>query len=86
MIEEGLSVLSHHTGANIDAIWHLILGEDFDPVSVAKTRRFQKMFLARYGKQSVLQWDDYPISEFTKDFTELVDIVTKENPITRMED
>lgn len=86
MIEETLSVISQYTGSDIDAIWNLILAEDLDPVEVGKTRRFQKMFMARYGKQSVMQWDDYPLSEFTKDFSELLEIVNKENPTTRLED
>lgn len=36
------------------------------------------MFLARYGKQSVLQWDDVPVDEINRYVTALADMLKHE--------
>ena len=52
---------------------------EIDPVVVLKLRTKQKIELARYGRQSVLQWDNVLLSEFLAYHRALVEVVNEEN-------
>jgi hypothetical protein len=47
---------------------------------------WRKAFLARYGRQNMLQWDDVPVSKMNRLLHELIQILKKENELTRMQD
>jgi hypothetical protein len=51
-----------------------------------KSRTRQKIQLGRYGRQSVLQWDDVPLSEFLLYYEALTDVVESENATIPSED
>ena len=46
-----------------------------DPTEVLRWRLRQRMELGRYGRQSVLQWDDVPLVEFLRYHSQLVHLV-----------
>jgi hypothetical protein len=72
-LEEWLAVVSVYTGHVTDAYWRLVV--EIDIAEKEKWRRRQKMFLARYGRQSLLQWDDVEVAEldhYTDDLIELL--------------
>lgn len=61
----------------LEVTWPLMLA--FDPVKRLRARRRQKMALGRYGRQSVLQWDDVELDEFLGLYEDLVEIIRVEN-------
>jgi hypothetical protein len=52
---------------------------EIDAVALMKLRTKQKMELARYGRQSVLQWDNVLLSDFLAYHRALVEVVNDEN-------
>lgn len=42
----------------VDALFCAVLGESLDHREMERQRIRRHMFLARFGRQSVLQWDD----------------------------
>lgn len=50
-----------------------------DPAEVLRWRTRQKMELGRYGRQSVLQWDDVPLVEFLRYHSALIRVLEDEN-------
>lgn len=52
---------------------------EIDPAALLKLRTKQKIELARYGRQSVLQWDTVLLSEFLAYHRALVEVVNEEN-------
>ncbi len=64
-----------------DAVWsHLLplVGED-----MLLKRRRQKSQLARYGRQSVLQWATLPVDELDDAYAGIAEIVEQENELSR---
>lgn len=55
-----------------------------EPADVLAHNSFRKAYLARYGRQSVLQWDDVPVAEVERYFNEVMDIVKREGELSRM--
>lgn len=47
-----------------------------------KARRFKKMALARYARQSLFDWGDTDASELDEWFDSLVEIIKNEKPGT----
>lgn len=43
----------------------------------------RKAFLARYGRQSVLQWDDVEVSEINRHVEALAELIKEENEAAR---
>lgn len=79
-MDDVLAILTQRTGGAVDAFWHLIY--PLDGQEILTIREKQKMQLARYGKQSLLQWDDVEISEIRKWHERLAELVKSENPTT----
>lgn len=44
---------------------------------------YRKMALARYAKQSLLQWDDVEVPQIRRWFRQLVELLKNENPVTK---
>lgn len=65
------------SGTAIDAFWHVTV--EFDPVEMLRHRAKQKIYLARYGRQSVLQWGDVDVTELTEYFEVLSELISEEN-------
>lgn len=83
-MDDVLAILTQRTGGAVDAFWHLVY--PLDGQEILTIREKQKMQLARYGKQSLLQWDDVEISEIRKWHERLVELVKTENAMSGSED
>jgi hypothetical protein len=79
-VEASLKLLVVRTGAFYDAWWHLSV--DIDPREMLRLRAKQKIYLARYGRQSVLQWADVDVRELQQYFELLAELVRDENALT----
>ena len=60
------------------SVWHHCT--EIDPVAMLKMRTRQKVYLAKYGMQSMLQWGDIDLCEFVGYHDELSELVGRENP------
>jgi len=69
------------TGRSGAALWDAMI--EIDPEESRERRIHQIVYLARYGRQSMLQWDDVPTSLLDELFEGLSDIIKGENPTTR---
>ena len=78
-LEDSLKILSIYTDTYFDAFWHHIVL--IDPDEVLRTRKFQKMQLARYGRQSIFDWDDVEVSELREWWDVLKEILESESPL-----
>lgn len=58
-------------------MWHLFLG--LEPAEVLKMRMKQKMYLARYGRQDIYQWEHREVIEIELAMQALTEIVKAEN-------
>ncbi len=83
-IEDSLNKLSHHDGTIGDVIWVFLF--DLDPAEVQQNADRMKMALARYGRQSLLQWDDVEGSEIRKWYRVLKELLDTESAVTDTED
>lgn len=45
---------------------------------------WRRAFLARYGRQSMLQWDDVTVIEMNRLLDQLIGIMKKESSLSRM--
>ena len=61
LVDDSLAILAVRDGSAADVVWHHII--DIDPEEKLLDTARMKMALARYGRQSLLQWDDVPVSE-----------------------
>lgn len=78
MVEETLRrLLVVRTGGPIDAYWHLTI--DFDPEEKLRQRRRQKVYMAYYGKESMLGWGDVDVGEMNALHEELSDMIERQN-------
>ena len=60
-------------------MWHLHV--PIDPVEWLRWRAKQKVYLARYGRQSILQWGDVDVTEMAEYYELLVEIIRDENTV-----
>lgn len=51
-----------------------------DPAASLQTRRRQIVEMARYGRQSLFQWDDLDVVEFHEWHHTLVELLNEEHP------
>jgi hypothetical protein len=72
--EPGLMVT--WTETPVQACWNSII--QIDPVELEKLRMHQKMALARYGRQSLLQWGDTDVIEIRGWYEALRDLMKME--------
>lgn len=82
MLSKSINVLHFHTGTVVDAYWHHLI--EIDVAEREKSRYRIKMFLARYGRQNVLQWDDVEVAEIRRYAEELSNLLTEENESSRV--
>lgn len=66
----------HYSDSAINACWAHIL--DIDAVELTNVRGHQKMALARYGRQSLLQWGDVDITELRFWYEQLKTLMEQE--------
>ena len=77
-----LEKLIPHVWNLSDSIWQFLM-TSIDPAEREQQRIKQKMYLARYGRESVFVWEDREVSELDTYFLALVDLISKENDIQR---
>lgn len=53
-----------------------------DPDEVLKSRTMQKVYLARYARQSLFEWEDREVSELQTFFEALSEILKQENGLS----
>lgn len=69
-VHDDLKVLmTAWTGGGVDSFWSQLL--NLDPEELGKLRRHQMMALARYGRQSLLDWEDRETNELRSWYEEL---------------
>lgn len=73
--------LNPHHGTSGDACWHATVS--IDPGGVLKTRARQKAYLARYGRQSLLQWEDREVAELVSSYVAVSELVGEENSLIK---
>jgi hypothetical protein len=79
-MEDVLKKLSFCSGTTADVIWHLIFYLNVNPRELRENREMQKAALARYLRQSVLQWDDVECNEITAWFERMKTLLENEAP------
>ncbi len=67
-----------------DAFWHLDI--EIDAAEWLRFRAKQKVYLARYARQSLIQWDDVDVEEMQQYYDLLVEIIKGENDAFGLED
>ena len=82
MLSKSINVLHFHSGTVVDAYWHHLV--EIDVAEREKSRYRVKVFLARYGRQNMLQWDDVEVAEIRRYADELAEMLTEENESTRV--
>ena len=85
-VEESLRKLNiGATGSWFDCSWHLLI--EIDPDVQLRFRAKQKAYLARYGRQSMLQWENEPVTKLNRATRAIGDLVREEGAMDRsMED
>lgn len=77
-LEEALNVLWFRTGSSTsDIIWPYLI--QWDPVAVDRNREMQIAFLARHGRQSMLQWDDIDVEVIERKARYLLEVIKLES-------
>jgi hypothetical protein len=51
-----------------------------DPLATLQARRRQIVEFARYGRQSVFEWDDVDVNEFHAYHMTLIELLNEEHP------
>jgi hypothetical protein len=82
--ERELEKLGYEPEPHARAIRFFVLAQTVDPELITKIRYQQKIRLARYGRQNVLQWDDVPLAEFLQYHEALAELIEAEDSTTRM--
>lgn len=59
-------------------LWDVSLAAALDPDALLRTRYKQMAQLARYGRQSVLQWGDVEVPEFLEHYRALAQLLDDE--------
>jgi hypothetical protein len=81
-VEERLEKLAFHSESG--AFWDKrILVE---PAEVERGRMMQKVYLARYARQSLFEWEHREVRELQEYYEALEDIVKQENGLSSMQE
>lgn len=67
----------------VDAVWQFLI-PPIDPLEQLAGRIKQKAYLARYARESVFVWEDREVSELDAYFKAVVDLISKENELSRV--
>ena len=62
-----------------DAAFVARVGDGLDVEELRKRNVWRKMYLARYARQCVLQWDDVPVRYMEELLEALVEIIKREH-------
>lgn len=81
MLDDRLARLVPHVGLSCDAYWDHVVR--IDPGEHLRMRVRQKAYLARYGRQSVLQWEGREVAELNEHFAAMSEIIREENALSR---
>lgn len=60
-------------------VWQYFL--EMDPVELEKMSRYRKIALARYGRQSLFQWDDIEVNEIRSWYVALKGLLDDESAL-----
>jgi hypothetical protein len=83
---ERLSSIFPHKSGEVLHAYNLAISRKYDANEVAKFRIKQIVQLARYGRQSMLQWDDVDLIDFLAYHEALVDAYNQEQASLESED
>jgi hypothetical protein len=84
-VDDSLAVLTHWSGTHADVMWRLVVEVDLD--ELRRTRALQKMALARYARQSLLQWAEVEVTEIAGWYSTLKEVLDNEGAVQgEMED
>ena len=67
-----------------NAVWSNLISIDL--IEYAQSRVKQKLYLARYARQSVFDWEDREVSELSEYFAATVKMIENENEMGRMQE
>lgn len=79
VVDDSLKLLTHWEGDISDVMWRLVY--NLDPFELREMREMQKMALARYAKQSLLQWDDVEVFEIASAYERLSKLFNNEGAV-----
>lgn len=74
------------TGDASDCLWHHVLYARIDVEEMMELSTWRITYLARYGRQSMLQWDDVPVSRINELYTALKKLMQNESGLNAMGD
>lgn len=77
-------LLFQFTETPADACWDLLFR--LDPDELLRARVTQKVYLARYARQSVFDWEHRDVRELQEYFTEMVKFIQRENAASRSQE
>lgn len=72
------------TDTPVDSFWPFL--REMDPQEEQKSRRWQKAYLARYGRISPFEWEHRDTSELDQIYRDIAEIIRNENTGIRSED
>lgn len=81
MFDERWDKLCPHSGTNADAYWQFLLW--MDGKEHLAMRMKQKVYLARYGRIDPFSWESREITELDAYFFGMIDLVSKENDLSK---
>jgi hypothetical protein len=83
LLVERLGGLVPMDDEDLNAFWHHL---SVDPAEILRTRTRQKMYLARYARQSIFEWEHRDVRDLQDSFEELVDLIKQENAVNRVQE
>ncbi len=79
-MEDSFNKLSRH-GEIVGALWPFLF--NLDPNELLIDSEKMIIQLARYGRQSVLQWDDVEVGQIRRWHARLKELIDSENAVTK---
>lgn len=80
LVEDMLKVLDEESRIGFGWYHHVTM----DPVELRRSREMAKVILARYGKQSILQWDNVEVAQIQRYANRLVELIKSEHSTARV--
>lgn len=81
-VEERLEILAFHCESGPYWDKRALI----DPAEVTKSRTMQKVYMARYARQSVFDWEHREVRELQEYFEALSEIIKQENGLSSMQE
>lgn len=79
MVEDSLKRLTVYSGGVLGAVWPALVADGVDLAGIVRSREMMKLALARYARQSLLQWADVRVTRIHRWYVRLVDMIGEEN-------